>query len=109
MKPILQLPLERLWRDDARVDAVRGRRLARDDVRELLRRGPVQFVIANVGHEPRWIPLNECFDFWKRDAAAHVADSDRFSLDEFPASLAYVASEWLEANSSPIVVLEAHH
>jgi hypothetical protein len=103
-------PLQKLWNDSGEPSAARGRRLDRSAVRELLRRGPVLFVVADVGLRLWWVPLAERFTFWKRDVVVHLSDSERFCLDDFPDGAVYVASEWNSAgNEPPIVLLEVHH
>lgn len=104
------MPMQVLWTDDGELSAARGRWLNREAIRELLRCGPVRFVVANVGHRLRWVPLPDRFDFWKTDAAIHLADTEQIYLDDFPDSVAYTASEWSAAkNEPPIVLLEVHH
>jgi hypothetical protein len=104
------IPLQVLWTDDGELPAQRGRWLDRDAIRELLRKGPVRFVVANVGERLRWISLDDRFGFWKADVVAHLAETDRIRLDGFPDNMAYVASEWLSAeNGPPIVLLETRH
>lgn len=109
-KIVHQTPIERLWTVNGDLPAMRGRTLDREAVRELLRRGPVRFVVALVGQPLKWVPPAEQFDFWKRDGVRHLADAVEFDLDEFPGGMAYVASEWLVAGyEEPIILLEVHH
>jgi len=107
---VTAMPLQVLWTDDGELRAQRGRSLDREAIRELLRHGPVRFVIANVGERLRWVSLDDRFEFWKADVVPHLAESDGIRLDDFPDSMAYVASEWLAAETEPpIVLLETHH
>jgi len=69
LRIITRLPLTELWRDDGFATATRGRSLTSEDVRRLLRLGPVQFVVADLGAAPQWIPKGECFHFWKNEVA----------------------------------------
>lgn len=104
------MPLQVLWTDEGELAAQRGRRLDREAIRELLRKGPVRFVVASIDERLRWVSLDDRFGFWKADVAPHLAETDRIHLDDFPDSMAYVASEWLAAeNEPPIVLLETHH
>jgi len=104
------MPLERLWTDDGELSATRGRALDRGAIRKLLSQGPVRFVLAHGACPLQWIPLRDRFDFWKRDAAIHLAEADSFYLDDFPDGVAYRASEWVVPDGEdPIVLLEAHH
>jgi hypothetical protein len=102
-------PVRVLWTDDGELSAERGRWLDREAISELLRRGPVRFVVANVGDRLRWVPVAERFEFWKVHAAVHLSDSERIRLDDFPDGMAYVASEWLTFGEPPIVLLEVNH
>ncbi|HKX32497.1 MAG TPA: hypothetical protein VJ302_32725 [Blastocatellia bacterium] len=107
---VTRLPLEQLWTDDGELSATRGRRLDREAIRELLRRGLVQFVVADIGEPLRWIPPPECFTFWKTAVAAHLAEMESFNLDDFPEGRVQVASEWsVPGAEHPVIVLEMHH
>jgi hypothetical protein len=106
---VTQLPLRELWRDDGFSTTTRGKSLTFDDVREFLASGTVQFVVADVGVAPRWIPASECFDFWRNEIKAHLASGTKAALNEFPGGYCYFASQWEEGTTAPIVVLEKHH
>ena len=104
-----RLPLKELWRDDGFTSTSRQRRLGTDDIVSLLRLGRVEFVVADVGMRLHWVPLNDCFDFWKAEVRKHVKEPELFvSLDEFPGNYFYYASEW-SGGKEPIIVLEKEH
>jgi hypothetical protein len=104
------MPVQALWTEDGELPGGRGRRLDRNELRELLRRGPVRFVVASIGEPLRWIPVAEQFEFWKTEVTIHLSESERVDLEHCPNGLAYVASEWLCADSEPpMVLLEVHH
>ena len=110
LKVVTQLPLTELWRDDGFTTTSRVRGLTTDDITSLLRAGRVQFVVADVGVPPHWIPLGECYDFWKREAQPHLAAPEsRASLDDFPDGYCCFASEWSSQDGAPIIVCERHH
>jgi hypothetical protein len=110
LRIIARLPLTELWRDDGFSTAERGRSLHREEVRQLLSTGPVQFVLADVGEPPQWIPLGQSFHFWKDEVKPHLADDSRARLDEFVGGYCYFASQWEPRRTGvPIVVLEKHH
>src|SRR5437879_5957570 len=95
LRKATQLPLTCLWRDDGELAASRGRLLSGDDVRDLLRHGPIQFVVAACAEPLRWVPVLECFDFWMEEVQTHLADPEsQASLEEFPGGYCYFASEW---------------
>jgi hypothetical protein len=108
---ITKLPLAELWREDGFTTTSRARSLTEDDIKGLLGVGPVQFVVADVGASPRWIPLGECYDFWKTEAQPHLAAPEsKVYLDDFPDGYCYFASEWrTQDGAAPIVVCERHH
>src|SRR5262245_52101336 len=107
---VTRMPIEQLWTDDGEMPDTRGSQLKREAVRELLRRGPVQFVVADIGERLRWIPPHECYAFWKAEVAAHLAETESFDLDDFPEGRVYVASEWFGSEGKPpLILLEMHH
>jgi hypothetical protein len=109
LKIVTHLPLRQLWRDDGFSTTRRGGTLTREDIRRLLASGGVRFVVAEVGAALRWIPANECFDFWKHEAKPHLAAEGGVSLDEFSGGYCYFASKWQSESTDQIVVLEKHH
>jgi len=84
--------------------------LSNEDVQQLLESGPVQFVVADVGGAPEWVPEGECFHFWKDEVKAHLASEAQARLDGFSGGYCYFASQWEPLQpEAPIVVLEKHH
>jgi len=103
LKVVTQLPLRGLWTDSGPVEAVRVRALSTVEVRELLRNGPVQFVVVEVGVKPRWIELEDCYRFWMDEVKDHLAEPRVQALGVYT----YHASEWVSETIEPaIVVLE---
>ena len=78
-------------------------------LKELLRKGPVQFVIANVGDKLSWVPIEKCFDFYKSAKDHIIKDPNFILLNTFEGEYAYLASRWELENHSPIVLLEMFH
>ena len=109
LRVVTRLPLRELWRDDGFSTTTRGKSLTFDDVRQFLASGTVQFVVADVGMAPRWIPASESFDFWKNEVKLHLASGTRAALNEFPGGYCYFASQWEEVVTATIVLLEKHH
>ena len=106
----MKMPLQQLWRDKGNIQASRGRRLDREEIANLVRAAPPQFVVANVGEKLRWIPPDETLRFWKDEVKLHLADpGSRPVLDDFPGSYFYFATVWDHADQPPIVLLERHH
>ena len=110
LKIITRLPLRELWRENEFKTNSRGRSLTRDAIIGLLRAGPVQFVVADVGSPPQWIPLRDCHRFWKDEVKSHLAVASKVRLNEFPGSYCYFASQWHgDVEATAIVLLERHH
>lgn len=107
---ITGLPLDDLWDDAGPLPAARQKDLSASQLRELLRQGPVRFVVAEVGARPRWIPESGCFDFWKHEVQSHLAEPDRGAyLSSFEGAYCYFATEWRDERGSTIVVLQVAH
>ncbi|MGE5321616.1 MAG: hypothetical protein ACM3SW_02055 [Actinomycetota bacterium] len=110
LKVVTRLPLQELWTKDGLVSSARGRSLTAEDISNLLRMGPLIFVIADVGMAPHWIEPGKCCEFWKEEAKPHLAKTVGATLSEHPGSYCYFATEWSrEKESAPIVLLEKHH
>ncbi len=106
-----QTPMEHLWDSDGDMSASRGNDLGTFEIRDLLRRGNLQFVAAEVGTFLKWIPLEETLEFWRDEVRLHIAEPNAggFVLEDYPNEYAYRASLWQSANDCPIVLLEVHH
>ncbi len=109
-KVVTQTPVTELWREDEAIAGSRGRRLSAPEIQNLLQNGRLQFVVVDVGFAPRWIPLNGCFDFWKRELQTRLAAPEaHISLAEFPGGYCYIALEWMGQGEIPVVVCERQH
>ena len=107
---ITATPMRELWDQNGPVAAHRSRDLTAADLRDLLRRGPVRFVVADPGSRPRWIPEGDCYSFWKVEVQSHlVGPGGAARLDEFAGGYCLFAAEWSPGEGSPIVVLEMAH
>ena len=73
--------------------------------------GPVEFLVADVGHPLKRIPIDKRFDFWKSEARPHLVNNpdEGFSIEDSPGGYAYLASEWSGQLQTPVVLLEMHH
>ena len=109
-RAVVSLPLAEIWDSTGPIPATRGRQLSSEDIAQLLRAGPVEFVVADLG-PLRWIPIDAVYDFWKREVKPHILPPGRSAaLEEFPGDYFYVATQWVRAESAaPLVVLERHH
>ena len=108
---VTQLPLNELWNSRGSLQAERRRWLCREDIRQLLQSGPLQFVIADAGRPLQGI-AEERFVFWKLEVRPHLVDEPErpFDIDTFPEGYAYLASQWVfDDSSASIVLLERYH
>jgi hypothetical protein len=111
LRRVTQLPVTELWDDSGpRTGRVVREDLTEDDIRELLRFGPVQFVEVAMSERPNWVPLDQRFEFWKDQLQPRLTQwgpDGRIYTDEFPV---YVASRWeVEGVSAPVVVATLFH
>jgi len=108
---VQRIPLDYLWNDAGDIEARRGRRLSKAELRELLRSYPVEFYVADIGSPLRRVDVARCFGFWKSEVEPHLVDHPNcgFRLEDFPSGYAYVASEWSGEIQTPIVLLEKYH
>ncbi len=106
-----QIPLDRLWDENGQVAVKRERWLTKKSLREILRRYPVEFFVADIGRPLIRVDVAKCYDFWKQVVAAHIVDDPEgaIRLAEFPGEYAYIASEWKGEIQTPIVLLEKYH
>jgi hypothetical protein len=66
------------------------------------------FVVADVGHPPRWIDPAHRFEFWKTEVKPRLAVQHAF-LEDYPGGYCYFASKWHLPNGLPLIVVEKHH
>lgn len=109
-RKVLRLPLEVLWDSNGdEMPAVKQRTLTSPDIKEVLRRGGVHFVVANVGHPLNRVEDAEVFTFWKNEVHRHLYDESRPYLEDYPDGYFYWASEWPLPSGETIIVLEMEH
>jgi hypothetical protein len=82
--------------------------LGESDIKNLLREGPIQFLVADVGKPLQWIAEADCFGFWKEEVQPHLALGDAWRIEDYPGQYCYAASRW-QAGLVTIIVLTKHH
>jgi hypothetical protein len=106
---VTKIPLTELWDESGTLTGQRVRYLDVSNLTELLRAGPVQFLVAEAGLKLRWIPTQQRFEFWKT-VRPQIADPvKRIYLKQFPNETAYIASEWAGRTGECLILLERHH
>ena len=112
-KVVLTIPVETLWREDGVAVSKRVGSISSAEIADLLRAGPVRFVIADVGRPLEWIPLSQCFEYWKAKVKHNICrPEEKRPLDIYPDWYCFSASLWKDATESitqAIVLLEKHH
>ena len=106
---IVSMPLTELWNENGELKASKVSSLTLEEIREMLRRDHVQFVVANAGDKPKWIDPADTFSFWKDELKQHLCSDDRAFLEDYPNEYFYFASLWQIDNGGTVVVLEKHH
>lgn len=108
---VARLPLTELWDASGALSVTRRRSVGRAEIGELLRRSAVRFVLANIGRPPQWVPVEDCFRFWREEVEPRLVEpaaADDIRLEEYPGEYCFVAAEW-GAETPPFVVLEVFH
>jgi hypothetical protein len=106
LRRVTRLPLTELWNASGPVSGqVRREELTAEDIKDLLRTGPVQFVEIVMSKVPNWVPIDDRFAFWKERLEPLLTQwgpENRIYTDELPV---YVASEWsVDGVAVPVVV-----
>ncbi len=104
---VLHIPVTELCRENGELISIRKRELDGDDIKELLRSGSVEFVVADVGLKLEWIPAEKAFAFWKQELMPRLVQLpyERSGVRDH----AYVASEWITEDGSSVLLLEKYH
>ena len=76
MRIVSQMPLREIWDEHGIVSENTICKLNSSDVTDLLRSGRVRFVVADIGQPLQWLPSEECYEFWKFEAATHIAEPE---------------------------------
>jgi hypothetical protein len=108
---VSSFPLDEVWSPDGPLPLRRGDDLDRSAVETMLRKDPVQFIVAEVGSPLEWIPLDDSRKFWRRDAAERlVGPKETGRLDDFTESYFYRAQAWTDdGGECVLVLLEKNH
>jgi hypothetical protein len=111
---VITIPMKAIWQEDGSPVTERLALLSAPEIAEILRSGPVRFVVADVSEPLRWIPLGTCFAFWKTEVKYNVCSHEsNLPLDAYPESYCFAASLWKNiaepTSAHPIILLEKQH
>lgn len=111
LRIVMQIPMIELWDSSGNSIPAKQRVLRSSDIVALLRQGLVRFVVAECGEPLQWIPPLQSYDFWKSEVKPRIVESETETFDraDFPGAYCYVASEWMDGQSLPLVLLEMYH
>jgi hypothetical protein len=73
LRIVTQTPLTSLWTDNGDIVADRVRYLTIADIKEMLKKHPFEFVIADPGLKLIWINPGQCFDFWQSERTSETS------------------------------------
>jgi hypothetical protein len=103
---VISIPLVELWDDSGTLQATKVRSVDQEGLTDLLRLGPLRFVLASGGTKLQWMSKGECFDFWKNEAKPHIYSEDKPYLEDYPGEYIYWASEWQLPSGESVILLE---
>ena len=109
-KIVNKIPLDCLWTEKQLLGAKRIKYLNQDEVSEILKNGPIVFVIANVGDKLIWTDLGESYKIYKTEIKDFIiSDIDKIDLDTLKYGFGYLASLWADPSENSIILLEKFH
>jgi hypothetical protein len=110
---VTRIPLDGVWDKTGPLPLTRGRVLGQSEIAALIRQGPVSLVVANCGDPLQWVSVPDFGRFWNEEVRPRLVEPDAaedgFSLEDYPDAYCYLASDWGERDSTPVVVLETYH
>jgi len=110
LRVVNTIPLTSIWLESELIDVKRGKYLGENDISELLKEGPIQFIIANVGDKLIWEPIENCYKIYKTNIKDHIiSEVDNIDLSIFKDNFGYLASLWAGKSNTQIVLLEKIH
>ena len=102
-----KIPLEFIWTDEEQVEASRERYLTPNDLTEMLKIHPVEFIVADLGAPLKRISVDKCYEFWESEVKRHLlSPHGKIDRSKLPDEYGYIASEWSGNVEVPIVLLE---
>jgi hypothetical protein len=95
------MPLTELWDDGGTLTGGRVRDVGQTEIAELLRSGPVQFLVTDPGRKLKWIPTPQRFEFLESDS-----NPDRA---QFPTRQRTSHLSGVDALVNVLILLEKYH
>lgn len=112
-KIVTSFNIEELWNENEVISARQIRDLDYEEIVELLKTSKISFVIADIGMPIKWIPIQENYDFWKKELKNRVTDPEKakkgFRLEDYPGEYCYLVSEWKDNLRNTFLLLKKYH
>jgi hypothetical protein len=109
-KIVIKIPLDCLWTDKEILDVKRETYLDQNNIQALLKNGPLQFVVANLGDKLAWTPVEDCYKLYKTIIKDHLIDPTHpIYLKGLKDEWGYLASLWAGDTMLTIILLEMFH
>ncbi len=107
---VIEFPLNQLWIDETLLYVKRASYLTKADIKNILKKHAIAFVLADIGKPLEWIKLSDCYRIWKSELEKYIADNpEHINLNEFPNGYAFIASKWIGTNQEDIILFEKVH
>jgi hypothetical protein len=100
---VTNLPLARLWDEQAFLPHARQRALYEEDAAAHVRDGTARLVIAELGEPLRWLPGGQARAFWTHEAEPRLIPPGTPLVG---GGYGYTASLWATEDARPVLLLE---
>jgi hypothetical protein len=107
---VTKMPMDSIWTENEELKSERKEYLSQNQVSEILKEGPLQFLIADVGNKLIWTKVDECYKMYKSYFKDHILrDVNYINLDDYKDNFCYLASLWIGESKTPVILLEKFH
>jgi hypothetical protein len=107
-KIIIKFPVNELFKSNDKLTCIK-RQLNKDEIIEIIKTQPIEFVIADIGLKLKWIEIQDCYNFWKQEISNNLAFEELINLDNFDNNYCFWASKWKYPNEEIVILLEKLH
>jgi hypothetical protein len=107
-KIITNFPVNELFKSNNKLTCIK-RQLNKDEIIEIIKTQPIEFVIADIGLKLEWIDIQDCYNFWKQEISNNFAFEEPIHLDNFNNNYCFWASKWKFQNEEIVILLEKLH
>lgn len=102
--------IDALWDSNGTLPLTCQGDIGAEQLADLLRHGPVRFVVPSVGEPLRWVSIESRFTFWKEEVKPRLVEpGGEAILENFPGESCYFATLWTGEEQIPVVLLDEFH